>query len=367
MINKYILYCTINKINNKIYIGVHKTQNPEEFDGYIGCGVYIHKPDTYAHPKTKFQHAVKQYGPASFRRFILQVFKNEDEAYMMESKIVNHVFLQRNDVYNMVLGGQGGSAIKARIVYKYHLDGTYWDEFISIGDAAKSIKKSSWCMYRSIIDKVKIADALWSFEKYNILDTSLYNLNPKTFNDRKIPVYQYSETGEYECCYESIRSCVRATNGDYSNINNAIIFGTKCNGKYYSIEFSSTFSIANDKKRKITIVYQYDLDGNFIKEWPSALQARKQLGFTSDIYKAIKLNRTAGNFYWSLEKLNKLNIKKPISGKAKKIGKYDKNNILIKTYDTLTEAKKENGSGLIHVLSGRDKFHKGFIYKYLIS
>jgi hypothetical protein len=43
---KYIVYLTTNnveKINgtNRIYVGVHKTENPEIFDGYIGCGVYI--------------------------------------------------------------------------------------------------------------------------------------------------------------------------------------------------------------------------------------------------------------------------------------------------------------------------------------
>lgn len=33
---KWIVYCTTCTINNKIYIGVHKTVNPEVFDGYLG-------------------------------------------------------------------------------------------------------------------------------------------------------------------------------------------------------------------------------------------------------------------------------------------------------------------------------------------
>ena len=31
---KYIVYQTTSKINNKIYIGVHKTENPDVFDGF---------------------------------------------------------------------------------------------------------------------------------------------------------------------------------------------------------------------------------------------------------------------------------------------------------------------------------------------
>ena len=32
---KYIVYITINKENNKIYIGQHATDNENIFDGYI--------------------------------------------------------------------------------------------------------------------------------------------------------------------------------------------------------------------------------------------------------------------------------------------------------------------------------------------
>lgn len=35
---KWIVYCTTCIVNNKIYIGVHKTKTPDVFDGYIGGG-----------------------------------------------------------------------------------------------------------------------------------------------------------------------------------------------------------------------------------------------------------------------------------------------------------------------------------------
>ena len=82
---KYIVYQTINVINNKIYIGVHKTKNPDIFDGYVGCGCSIHEPNMYNNPKTPFQFAVKKYGINNFKRTILKVFDNIDDADFTEA------------------------------------------------------------------------------------------------------------------------------------------------------------------------------------------------------------------------------------------------------------------------------------------
>ena len=51
---KYIVYQTVCKTNKKIYIGVHSTENPDIFDGYLGCGVYIYRPSSYQNANTPF-------------------------------------------------------------------------------------------------------------------------------------------------------------------------------------------------------------------------------------------------------------------------------------------------------------------------
>ena len=37
---KYIVYRTTCSINNKIYVGVHHTDDPNIFDGYLGRGLW---------------------------------------------------------------------------------------------------------------------------------------------------------------------------------------------------------------------------------------------------------------------------------------------------------------------------------------
>ena len=77
---KYIVYKTTNKVNNYIYIGVHKTANPDTFDLYLANGIYINKPETYEKAKTKMQQAVKEYGVKNFFRETLAVFDNAEDA-----------------------------------------------------------------------------------------------------------------------------------------------------------------------------------------------------------------------------------------------------------------------------------------------
>lgn len=138
---EYIVYQTVNKVNNKIYIGVHGTET-EEFDGYIGNGVSIYRPSTYMNPKTPFQCAVKKYGIKNFVRTTIKKFNTEKEAYNLEAELVNEDFIKRDDTYNLALGGKlnydnlHNPKIK---VYMYDLEGNYIREFSGINIAARTI------------------------------------------------------------------------------------------------------------------------------------------------------------------------------------------------------------------------------------
>lgn len=89
----YYLYQITNLVNNKIYVGVHKTKNMN--DGYMGSGKVI-------------ANAIEKYGIDNFRKDILETFDNSEAMYAREKEVVNDNFLLREDVYNLRRGGYGG-------------------------------------------------------------------------------------------------------------------------------------------------------------------------------------------------------------------------------------------------------------------
>lgn len=89
----YFLYKTTNLINNKIYIGKHKTKKLD--DGYIGSGKYL-------------KYALNKYGRKNFSFEILEFYEDEEKLNQAEKEIVTEEFCLRDDTYNLCVGGKGG-------------------------------------------------------------------------------------------------------------------------------------------------------------------------------------------------------------------------------------------------------------------
>ena len=115
---KYIVYQTTNLINNKIYIGVHVTNNSEKFDGYLGCGININSPYFILHPKTPFQYAVKKYGTDAFKRTTLKVFNTKEEALKLENERLKKL----EDSYHYIQSQIENTANEIKSNAKYEAD-----------------------------------------------------------------------------------------------------------------------------------------------------------------------------------------------------------------------------------------------------
>jgi hypothetical protein len=131
-----------------------------------------------------------------------------------------------------------------------------------------------------------------------------------------------------------------------------------------------------NKNRKKVPILQYNLDGNFIKKWPSISQASKVLSISATSIES-NLNgayRMAGGFLWKRKEQNKI-IKKIDRIRPRKICnnksifQFDKNSNLIKEYFSAKEASLQTGIEYTTICScAKNKPHcltaGGFIWKY---
>jgi GIY-YIG catalytic domain len=99
---KYTIYKITNLINDKIYVGAHKTNNLD--DNYMGSGLNI-------------KRSIQKYGVENFKKEYIGIFNNVDEMFKMESEIVTEEFVNDPNTYNIIKGGSGGFS---------YINETYW-------------------------------------------------------------------------------------------------------------------------------------------------------------------------------------------------------------------------------------------------
>ena len=152
---EYIVYKTTNLINNKIYVGVHRTVKGIT-DSYIGKGI------TGKIKKGKgFGAAVAKYGYENFKRETLFSYPDTEEgkraAYKKEAEIVNWEFIRDTMTYNLKLGGEFSSSMNQRQVAQYDLDGNFirvWNNMQEPEDAGVAPASSvSHCCVKETYSK----------------------------------------------------------------------------------------------------------------------------------------------------------------------------------------------------------------------
>lgn len=358
-IMKWILYQTINIVNNKIYIGVHKTENPDVFDGYLGCGVVATSPYSYNKKQTPFHCAVAKYGPSKFRRSVLAVFDNKIDAYKMEESIVTLDFIRRTDVYNACIGGFGGTK-GLRPVYQFDLNGSLLKEWDTMQDVADFYCTSHTAVMHAVNYKTGYQNYFWSHEKQiNLIEYKNYVGGT--------PVYKYDgTTGKFLTSYASMSEAAKANNLLIQQIQSAVKGGYKAGNYYFSKDVFDTYAGNSKLSIKNIPIYAYDLEGNFVKELNGSKEICEFLGtrFINAVTTAMRQKRIYKGYQLSVEKVEKMspaidkrNIKKPIV-------QYSLDGTFVKEFDSTTEAVRLYGTGVTRCLKGQQKYCHNFIFKY---
>ena len=221
---KYIVYLTTNKINNKIYIGVHQTENPNKFDGYLGCGAYINIPNSYNKGKTHLHNAILKYGISAFHRITLKVFDNLEDALDLEAWLVTEEFVKRSDTYNMTVGGQI-PPILSKTIYEFDLQGNLINTWSSISEITNKFSINKNRITMAIKDKRSFNNSYWS-EK-NSINISEYRLSSRGY------IFQYNKDGVLLNTFENASIAALKLDITRDAIINAVFDRTTCCGYYF--------------------------------------------------------------------------------------------------------------------------------------
>ena len=362
---KYIVYLTTNlksTVNGikRIYIGVHKTKDPNIFDGYIGNGVKINQPSTYMYPKTPFQYAVKKYGTDAFERSILYIYDKEKEAYAKEEELVNTDFLKLSHTYNACLGGIHYNMYKP--LYQFDLQGN----LIKIWE----FSKEAYDFYNLPMEKFKYAindkhpllDCLWATQK----DINISEYSTKSWGEPKV-THLYNKDGKWLGEFISRKECAEFIGTKEEVVCKAIKQQSLVLKQYYVSDFLvDEFKPKARKQYSKMLIYVYDKDCNLLgkgigKEimpiineysWATIRDAfRYKQGWFKE-------------FYLSQKEISE--VPERTLGSRIKVDVYTKYGDFIETINTVKEVREKYNvpASKIKNLEMGDRYFKDYIFKY---
>lgn len=195
---------------------------------------------------------------------------------------------------------------------------------------------------------------------------------PSTYKNPKTP---------FQCAVKKygIKSFIRTTLKEFDNPQDAYSLEKELVNKDF-LQRSDVYNLAeggefHDPFWMRKKVYMYDLDGNFEMEFEGVNQASKYVNPTGPapghLPRAIKEGHQFHGHQFSYEKVPFMKKIKRKSAEyvapntGKKVGKFDNNDILLETFNTMTDCVKAGYKNAKQVALGKRNYCKGYKFKYL--
>ena len=358
---KWIVYCTTCTVNNKIYIGVHGTENPNVFDSYLGCGVSKKNLlSTLRDPQTLFHRALKKHGYKNFTRNTLYVFDNDEDAYKKEAEIVTLDFIKRRDTYNTKIGGIHGSTYKP--IYQYDLNGNFIKKWDGTAFAVEYYGCNVARFRMATEGKYSAFESYWTKEYVEHLDITGYR------KVRASEIYQFDINGNLLNTYNHVPEVMEELQLSKASVDEAIQKSKMIKGFYLIKNKNDIWGIIKSDIDGKTVkpISRYSSDGTLIKTYLNITICQKELGYDRhDLKKAILSGKLYKGSLWSHYTTPTFIKYEPTACDKKcRVAQYDLEGNLIKIWNTVTECAKEHPK-CREVLKGFRNMTHGFKFKYI--
>jgi hypothetical protein len=277
-------------------------------------------------------------------------------------------------------------------VLQFDLNGKFIKEYPTLSQAVQGLKTNDKTVYKCAAgEKRKAGGFQWRFKKDPAFANGITDIEPLAYPglDHLEPVLQFDKNGKFLKEYPS-----RETAAKQLNIRQVMI--RLCCKRTYKLASGYQWRYKSDPlfskgirdiepvkykpRPNISPVLQFDLQGNFIREYQTKTEAEKYTGIKRDNIKTCASkagNYIAGGFQWRYKNdpVFKDGIKnigpacKPVYFKQNKknILKFDLQGNFVKEYESVFQAAREIGAGhksIRHCAKGKAKTAHNFQWRF---
>lgn len=267
-------------------------------------------------------------------------------------------------------------------VAQYDLDGNFIRIYDSISDACKSIG----------VDKINLRNKtsfgyIWK-RVDNDSDDYINKLSDEEVDFRNRYIGLNKECYQYSLCGKFLKSFLSATDAAKSVGSTQGVISSACRGDYasaagfywkyaddaeFGVDLSSEELESLDRFAGRKVVFQYDLNGNFIRSFKSVTDTAAFIGCsTNEISKVcMRKNKTSHGFIFRYEEDSVTEDDLKGIGKnnrKKQVEQFDMNDNYIATYNSIADAERLTGtksSSITNCCKGLYKHANHFKWKYV--
>ncbi len=379
--------------------------------GYIACGLYIDKD--YKHISRRVHQLVAlTFIPNPENKPTVNHINNDKHDNLV-TNLEWATMKEQNSPSKKNTNKGIKNNRKKRQVWKYDLKENKLEKFNSVIEASLDINVAITTIKASINLKKPTHGFIYKYETFENLPDEIWKLiNPKFINDSKD--YEVSNKGRIKNKYGYLHELqafytgyimVSIGKSDYrvhrlvaqtflDNPNNLPVVnhidGQKDNNFLENLEWNTNIENSNhaiESGLKLTQkkIFQYDINGKFINEFINCVKAAEQFANSkrASIAQCARknINKNLNDKYGTMYKFiwiyatNNNEIPKNLIfetiqkiNNSIKINKIDNNNIIIKTYDSISEAGLDNNINhkTLSYYINKNKIKNGYFYKTII-